>query len=254
VAEGDFALQTVKVSGPREVADTIIAVDEMTSVFGAVEAFTVTLAENPDAPSLDVPLPGRTGQALQTTLNRLRESVRDAERQRVILHEMATHDSLTGQLNRQAARSELSRELSRAHRESGAVMMLCVDLDNLKGINDRYGHNVGDDAIRLTGQALRSAARTSDIVARIGGDEYLVAGAAGQHGEVQVLADRLRGAVAASRLAVAGVLIPLRCSIGVSCSDPADDVDSLIHKADLALYAAKTRGRDRSAWHESTPA
>ena len=100
-------LPHVKASGPREVADTIAAVDEMTSVFSAVEAFTVTLAEDPDAPSLDVPLPGRTGRALQTTLNRLRESVRHAERQRVILHEMATHDSLTGLLNRQAARAAM---------------------------------------------------------------------------------------------------------------------------------------------------
>jgi diguanylate cyclase (GGDEF)-like protein len=251
VAEGDFGLQSVRASGPREVADTIVAVDEMTSVFGAVEAFTVTLAENPDAASLDVPLPGRTGQALQTTLNRLRESVRDAERQRVVLHEMATHDSLTGLLNRQAARSALRRELSRAVREGGSIALMYVDLDNLKGINDTYGHSLGDDAIRLTGQALRSAARASDIVARVGGDEYLVAGVAGTQREVQALADRLRRTVAASLLHNGGELIPLRCSIGVSCSEPEDDADSLIHKADQALYAAKTLGRDRSAWHES---
>ena len=224
----------------------------MTSVFSAVEAFTVTLAEDPDAPSLDEPLPGRTGQALQTTLNRLRESVRHAERQRVILHEMATHDSLTGLLNRQAARSAVIRELAMARRESRAVMMLYIDLDNLKGINDSYGHKVGDDAIRLTGQALRTAARASDIVARVGGDEYLVAGPAAAHDEVQALADRLRRTVAASRLAVGAELVPLRCSIGVSYSAPDDDVDSLIHKADQALYVAKQLGRDRSAWHEDT--
>ncbi len=250
VAEGDFALQSVRPGGPREVADTIAAVDEMTSVFSAVEAFTVTLAEDPDAPSLDEPLPGRTGQALQTTLNRLRESVRHAERQRVILHEMATHDSLTGLLNRQAARSAVIRELAMARRESRAVMMLYIDLDNLKGINDSYGHKVGDDAIRLTGQALRTAARASDIVARVGGDEYLVAGPAAAHDEVQALADRLRRTVAASRLAVGAELVPLHCSIGVSYSAPDDDVDSLVHKADQALYVAKQLGRDRSAWHE----
>ena len=163
VAEGDFDLPPVKPGGPREVADTIKAVDEMTSVFAAVEAFTVTLAEEPDAPSLDVPLPGRTGRALQTTLNRLRESVRHAERQRVILHEMATHDSLTGLLNRQAARAALHRELARARRDEGTVMMLFVDLDNLKTINDSFGHQIGDEAIRLTGQALEPvlANRTS---------------------------------------------------------------------------------------------
>jgi diguanylate cyclase (GGDEF)-like protein len=254
VAEGDFALQSVKPSGPREVADTIAAVDEMTSVFSAVEAFTVTLAENPDAPSLDIPLPGRTGRALQTTLNRLRESVRHAERQRVILHEMATHDSLTGLLNRQAARSALRRELARARRESGTVMMLYVDLDNLKTINDSYGHRVGDDAIRLTAQALRTGARESDIVARIGGDEFLVAGPVTAASEVQALADRLRATVAGSELIAGSTLVALRCSIGLSCSAPGDDVDALVHKADQALYAAKTLGRDRSAWHEQAAA
>ncbi len=254
VAEGDFALQTVKPSGPREVADTITAVDEMTSVFSAVEAFTVTLAENPDAPSLDVPLPGRTGRALQTTLNRLRESVRHAERQRAILHEMATHDSLTGLLNRQAARSALRRELARARRESATVMMLYVDLDNLKAINDSHGHKAGDDAIRLTGQALRDGARESDIVARIGGDEFVVAGAIDGTHEIQALADRLRHAVASCELISGDALIPLRCSIGLACSAPGDDVDALVHKADQALYAAKALGRDRTAWHEGAAA
>jgi diguanylate cyclase (GGDEF)-like protein len=254
VAEGDFAVQAVRPSGPREVADTIRAVDEMTAVFGAVEAFTVTLAEDPSAASLDVPLPGRTGRALQTTLNRLRESVRDAERQRAVLHEMATHDSLTGLLNRQAARSALDRELRRASRESRSVMMLYVDLDDLKAINDTYGHKVGDDAIRLTARALSSAARRSDIVARLGGDEFLVAGPAAAHQEVQALADRLRDGVAAEQLAAGDTIIPLRCSIGMSYSESVDDVDSLVQKADQALYTAKMGGRDRSAWHELSAA
>jgi diguanylate cyclase (GGDEF)-like protein len=254
VAEGDFDLPQVKPGGPREVADTIKAVDEMTSVFAAVEAFTVTLAEDPDAASLDVPLPGRTGRALQTTLNRLRESVRHAERQRVILHEMATHDSLTGLLNRQAARTAMHRELARARREEGTVMTLFVDLDNLKTINDSFGHQIGDEAIRLTGQALRASARESDIVARIGGDEFLVAGPVAGDDEVQGLADRLREAVAGSALCAGTTVVALRCSIGAACSTPADDVDALVHKADQALYAAKTLGRDRTAWHQGVAA
>ncbi len=251
VAGGDFAGQSVAPGGPREVADTILAVDEMTSVFGAVEAFTVTLAQDPSAPSLDVPLPGRTGQALQTTLNRLRESVRHTERQRVILHQLATHDSLTGLLNREAARSAVTRELSRARRESTAVMLLYVDLDNLKIINDTYGHSVGDDAVRLTGQALRAAARAPDIVARVGGDEFLVAGSATGRDEVQAVADRLGETVAATILCAGDAVVPLSCSIGVCRAEPGDDFDSLVRKADQALYQAKARGRGCSAWHEA---
>jgi diguanylate cyclase (GGDEF)-like protein len=133
-------------------------------------------------------------------------------------------------------------------------MLLYVDLDNLKTINDSHGHRVGDDAIRLTGQALRGGARESDIVARVGGDEFLVAGPIDGAPEVQALADRLRTAVASSELMSGSVRVPLRCSIGVACSAPGDDVDALVHKADQALYAAKTRGRDRTAWHEAAAA
>ena len=81
-----------------------------------------------------------------------------------------------------------------------------------------------------------------------------MAGPVSGAGEVQALADRLRAAVAASELTAGATLVALRCSIGVSCSAPADDVDALIHKADQALYVAKMLGRDRTAWHEEAPA
>jgi diguanylate cyclase (GGDEF)-like protein len=237
-------------SGPREVADTISAVDEMTAVLAAVEAFTVTLADDPTSPSLDLPLPGRTGEALQTTLDRLRESVREAEKQRALLQEVATHDGLTGLLNRNAALDAVSRDLSRARREHTTVMVLFVDLDGLKTINDTYGHRVGDDAIRLAAAALRGAARDSDVVARLGGDEFLVAGGpVDSRDDVQALADRLRDAVAHIALTVDERSVPLRCSVGIAMSEPGDNVEALIHKADQALYEGKTAGRNRSRWY-----
>lgn len=250
VADGDFTGPTVARSGPREVADTISAVEEMTAVLAAVESFTVTLADDPTSPALDVPLPGRTGLALQTTLDRLRESVREAERQRALLQEVATHDGLTGLLNRNAALEAVNRELSRARRDHSTVMVLFVDLDGLKGINDTYGHRVGDDAIRLAAGALRGAARDSDVVARLGGDEFLVAGGPVESREdVEALADRLRDAVSEIVLTVDERSVPLRCSVGIAMSDPGDNVESLIHKADQALYEGKTAGRNRSRWY-----
>jgi diguanylate cyclase (GGDEF)-like protein len=254
VAEGDFTLRTIPPTGPREVADTILAVDDMTAVLAAVESFTVTLAKDPTAPSLDVPLPGRTGLALQTTLDLLRESVLASERQRVVLNEVATHDSLTGVLNRKAAFDAVSRELSRACREHTSVMVLFIDLDGLKSINDNYGHRTGDDAIRLTAKALRDAVRASDVVARLGGDEFLVAGgAARSHAEIQALAERAHAAVTGCSLQADGQVIPLRCSIGIGLSEPGDDVEALVHRADQALYGAKTGGRDRICWQPAAP-
>ena len=243
VAGGDFTSPAVPTAGPREVADTIQAVDDMTAVLSAVESFTVTLAEDPTAASLDVPLPGRTGRALQATLSRLRESVLDTEQQRSILEEVATHDSLTGLLNRRAARVAIEAELSRARRAGVAVVAMFVDLDGLKQINDTHGHSAGDEAIRLTAQALRGAARESDVVARIGGDEFLIAGSAPAHqAGVNGLADRFTEAVANCLVATSSGFVALRCSIGISVSGPSDDVDSLVAKADRALYQEKKRG------------
>ncbi len=250
VAEGNFALPAVVGSGPREVVETVQAVDDMTAVLAAVESFTVTLAEDPTAASLDVPLPGRTGLALQTTLDRLRESVREAERQRARLHEVATRDGLTGLLNREAALDAVTKELTRARRDHTTVMLLFIDLDGLKAINDTHGHKAGDDAIQLAARALRSAARDDDIVARLGGDEFLVAGGPiHDHGDVQALADRLHHAVADSGLEADRLSVALRCSIGVALSEPGDNVESLIQKADQALYFAKNEGRNQTRWH-----
>ena len=248
VAGGNFTLPAVSPAGPREVADTIQAVDDMTAVLSAVESFTVTLAENPSAASLDVPLPGRTGRALQATLSRLRESVLDTEQQRCILEEVATHDSLTGLLNRRAAQAAVETELARARREGDAVMAMFVDLDGLKKINDTHGHCAGDEAIRLTAQALRAAARESDVVARIGGDEFLIAGRSpGDQGSLLGLAERLHQAVTGSLLPTDAGPLPLHCSIGITLSDAADDVQSLVAKADRALYRDKQRRRRHRA-------
>ncbi len=249
VVNGNFSAAMVAPTGPREVADTIAAVDDMTAVLAAVEEFTVTLAADPSAPSLDVPLPGRTGLALQTTLNRLRESMLAAERQHLELNAIASEDGLTGLMNRRATFDAVSRELSRAARGPGAVAALFIDLDGLKTLNDSYGHQVGDRAIQLVAGALQGAARTSDVVGRIGGDEFLIAGAVNVPGaEVLALAQRAHAAVADCSVQADGRLIRLACSIGIGLSEPGDDVEALVHRADMALYLAKAQGRNRISW------
>ena len=251
--EGTFSGAVIAPAGPREVADTIAAVDDMTAVLAAVEDYAVTLAADPTAPALDVPLPGRTGLALQTTLDRLRESILAAERQRRVLSEVAAEDGLTGLLNRRAAFEAVSRELSRVARERGAVVALFIDLDGLKTLNDNYGHQAGDQAIQLAARALQSAARSSDVVGRIGGDEFLIAGAVHVPGaEVLALAQRAHAAVDGCSLETAGQVIGLTCSIGIGLSEPGDDVEALVRRADVALYRAKTQGRNRVGWARAT--
>lgn len=250
---GRFDLDPIATGGPRELADTASAFNEMALTLATVEAHAVALADDPDAPVLNHELPGRTGRALQVALNRLRASIRGAERHRRELEDAATHDGLTGLLNRNAAFAMIDRDLARAVREGNRLMALFVDLDGLKRINDEHGHAVGDDALRLTADAMRAATRDADVVARLGGDEFLVVGAVGEdeRREVELLADRIRRALAAQELIGPDGTIPLRCSIGMALSnEDTTKAEALIHRADSALYLAKGRGRDQVAWHD----
>ena len=250
IHEGRFDLEPIRPSGPRELADTATAFNDMASTLSAVEAHAVALADDPDAPVLSHALPGRTGRALQVALNRVRSSIQVAEQRRRELEEAATHDALTGLLNRAAAFEMIGRDLSRVVREGGSVMAMFIDLDGLKPINDEHGHAAGDDALRMTAEALRAATRSSDIVARIGGDEFLVAGVVDDgHTEIEETAERIRRRVSDQVVVCVGAQIALRCSIGIAAAARGASVESLINDADAALYEAKRRGRNQVAWH-----
>ncbi|MDZ7678080.1 MAG: sensor domain-containing diguanylate cyclase [Acidimicrobiales bacterium] len=252
IRAGQFDLEPIETGGPRELADTAVAFNEMTATLASVETYATTLADAPEDPLLDHPIPGRTGQALQVALNRLRSSIRQAEKRRGELEVVATHDALTGLFNRSAALTMIGHDLAAAERSDGAVMALFIDLDEFKPINDQYGHAAGDDALRLVADALRETTREADVVARIGGDEFLVAGAvADDAGEVEGLAERIRDAIGSTRLGTVDGPIGLHCSIGMALSLPGDSVDLLVQRADAAMYDAKKQGRDRIAWARS---
>ncbi|MFP3907737.1 MAG: HAMP domain-containing protein, partial [Acidimicrobiales bacterium] len=103
IRKGTFTLEPIDTTGPRELADTAVAFNEMAATLASVESYATTLADEPEDPLLDHPIPGRTGQALQVALNRLRSSIRQADQRREELEVAATHDALTGLLNRSAA-------------------------------------------------------------------------------------------------------------------------------------------------------
>ncbi|MFP5256391.1 MAG: diguanylate cyclase [Acidimicrobiia bacterium] len=254
IHQGSFELDPVPEQGPREVADTARAFNEMSATLAAVERHAVALADDTEAPVLREALPGRTGRALQVALNRLRASMQVAEQRRQELELAATHDALTGLLNRAAAFEVVSRDLLRAERGGGSVVALFIDMDGLKPINDEHSHAAGDDALRLTADALRSATRASDVVARLGGDEFLVAGVLTDGGddvaEAEELAERIRLAVRARAVRIPDDdPIPLRCTVGLAVASRDCTVESLIHEADAALLEAKRNGKDRIGWY-----
>lgn len=249
VRDGRFAPGPLEVRGPREVADTAEAFNEMAGTLAAVEAQAVVLAEDPSGAEEPEPPPGRTGAALHAAIERLRASLLEGERQRAELHELATHDQLTGLLNRAAATEALARDLAGQDRHGRRTMVLFVDLDGLKQLNDVHGHEAGDAALVLVAEALRATTRASDAVARYGGDEFLVVGSVEETAEVEALAERIRRRISTSELVWQDERLSISCSIGMAVSRSGEQVpDALVRRADAALYDAKRGGRDRAEW------
>jgi diguanylate cyclase (GGDEF)-like protein/PAS domain S-box-containing protein len=179
------------------------------------------------------------------------ERVRYEER----LRYMADHDQLTGLLNRRRFDEELKRELARAGRYAGHSAVLSIDIDNFKGINDSAGHAAGDTVLCHVARVLDERSRATDIVARLGGDEFAVLlSAVGVH-DARSAAEHLLAAVRNSPAAYGGKPFRLTASIGVATfeSDDATAGEVLVN-ADLAMYAAKTSGRDRVVVYTPTEA
>jgi diguanylate cyclase (GGDEF)-like protein len=155
----------------------------------------------------------------------------------------ALTDPLTGLANYRSLAQSLEREIERARRYGQPLSLIMLDLDHLKTINDEYGHDAGDDSIRLVAQVLKGAVRSFEIVARQGGDEFAVLLPNTNDSEAARLAERLRAEVASH--SVHGVR--LSASIGVASRDRKHDLDakSLVKASDDALYRAKYAGRDR---------
>lgn len=249
VRDGRLDGSRLDIRGPRELADAASAFNDMTTTLAAIEEQAVILAEDPGRAEVPERLPGRTGQALHTALERLRQVIVVGERRRDELHERSIRDPLTGLLNRSAALDALARHLAAGERDDRPTAVLFIDLDGLKQINDGHGHEAGDVALRTVADALRATTRDADAVARYGGDEFLVSGAAGDLDEVEALAERVRQEVRSSPFVHRGHVLAVSCSIGVAVAAPGTvRVDELVARADAAVYEAKRAGRDRVAW------
>jgi diguanylate cyclase (GGDEF)-like protein len=257
VQAGEFDVPPLEIGGPRELSQATRAFNDMSSTLFAVQAHAIALSGGRlDDPVLLTPLPGETGRALQETLTTLTESVHDNQRQRELLGERATHDSLTGLLNRGAVLEFLERDLASVHREGTSLGILFIDLDGLKQINDVHGHEAGDVALMAIARTIESTTRKSDVVARLGGDEFIV-GRLGQRNPdgLTQLANRIVGKVSEQIVVIGDTSIVVGCSVGIAISEPSDlKIDSIIHRADVALYWAKMHGRGRAAWFDSTDA
>lgn len=157
----------------------------------------------------------------------------------------AAHDALTGLANRRQADARLSSEYARCARHGEPMSVLMADLDHFKCVNDRYGHAAGDVVLAAASDVIAAELRASDIGARYGGEEFLVLlPEAGWEAALHV-AERIREGIAALHIPVRDSVIRVTVSIGVAELRPGEDIDSLVRRADAALYRAKASGRDR---------
>jgi two-component system cell cycle response regulator len=170
---------------------------------------------------------------------------------------LATTDALTGLMNRRASTGGLEIEIARSSRYGHPLSLLLLDVDHFKVINDRRGHSAGDAVLSSLGRLLSGLRRKSDIVARWGGEEFVVALTSTDLEGARVLAERLRSSIEELAIVDAGgAPIPITASVGVTSFAVGETLESLVDRADRAMYAAKTAGRNRVvvAPHEkSTP-
>jgi two-component system, cell cycle response regulator len=159
---------------------------------------------------------------------------------------LATTDGLTGLFNRRAFVDAINTELLRADRNGTPMSFLVLDLDHFKHINDTHGHNAGDAVLGAVAKALREKARGSDLVGRWGGEEFVVALPNTTERVAATVAERLREAIATLEVSNAkGERIPLSVSIGAAERKQNEALESVVDRADRAMYTAKVTGRDR---------
>lgn len=165
----------------------------------------------------------------------LHAQIGERDRLQHMLEHLADHDPLTGVANRRRLDQELSRELSRARREGTPLCVVTMDLDGLKEHNDTYGHAAGDQLLKHVAATWSSRLRATDVIARTGGDEFVILLPDCPLETAEDLIGELRGAIAARG----------RCSAGAAIWDGREPAAALQARADVAMYAAKASSRQR---------
>ncbi|MEI2455446.1 diguanylate cyclase [Lysobacter firmicutimachus] len=173
--------------------------------------------------------------------SRLRQLRHDRDR----AQHRASYDALTGVLARTALEEALAAAVGRAQRSGEALSVLFLDIDHFKRINDEHGHRAGDEALRIVALRARNRLRPGDLCGRYGGDEMVAVLIGARLDEALRVAEHMRLALNDHPLSIEGRLIPIALSLGVAELRPGESGEQLLRRADAALYASKSAGRDR---------
>ncbi|HEX6591061.1 MAG TPA: diguanylate cyclase [Moraxellaceae bacterium] len=194
--------------------------------------------------SLEAQVSDRT-QAIERANTHLMSVLEERGQLMEKLAELANTDSLTNLLNRRAFHERAALEAKRAQRQNSAISLITFDIDHFKQVNDRYGHDTGDDVLRQCASACLQQLREIDLVARFGGEEFVILlPETAQPGAEQV-AERLRQLFEGMVLQTAQGALQFTASFGVAAWSPDEEISTALQRADQALYAAKNSGRNR---------
>ncbi|UVK92226.1 GGDEF domain-containing protein [Pseudomonas atacamensis] len=159
----------------------------------------------------------------------------------------ALRDSLTGAGNRVAMEQTLQREIDMSRRHAQPLSVLMLDIDHFKRVNDDHGHGAGDEVLRAIAASIKAQLRNVDMVFRYGGEEFLILLSNTGREAAAMVGERLRQATQSEEYFADGQLIEITVSLGCSTLLPGESADSLLRRADSALYVAKREGRNRLA-------
>lgn len=192
-----------------------------------------------------------TNDNLQRKLDAAERSLsHKAEEVEAYLSEART-DALTKLPNRRAFDDELGRRFAQWQRSHTPVALLIIDIDHFKSFNDQYGHLVGDAVLQQVGRALHRVARDTDLLCRMGGEEFGVILPSTRLEDACRAAVRFNRAVSHAKIAHEGKEYKVTISVGVAESSSGDDIATLIRRADEAMYSAKQNGRNRAYYHDN---
>ncbi len=184
----------------------------------------------------------QTTSALFTLLQHANTKLEQAEIRLAELEELATKDDLTGLYNRRGFMEAFARELDRAERgQSEGGLIIMIDLDNFKTINDTHGHAAGDAALKLFGKALQNEIRDMDVAGRLGGDEFALLFANADKRKTAARAQALAARLNNVSLIWKGNEIPVRASLGMKIYKAGDRIQRVFADADACLYSFKRK-------------
>lgn len=181
---------------------------------------------------------------LKQELNKVQGESRDLRLRLTEAHQRALHDALTGLGNRFAYEERMKQECERWRRYGRPTVLSIWDVDHFKRINDGYGHNAGDNVLKILGRLLEKHTRKSDFIARFGGEEFMMLLPETDIQTAFVVAEKLRELIAASKFMYHGQPVPITISCGLAEFVADDDPDKVFQRADAALYEAKQFGRN----------